>query len=132
MNFHEDTFEGGWKEFKGYAQAAWGKLTDDDLEMAKGGVHALEGKLQKEYGMTIEKARDEIDALIDRYDNMASDGEWKEIKGKIQETWGDLTDDEVEKTAGKKSQLAGVLAQRYGHSHSKAWEEINKFVEKNF
>lgn len=132
MNVHQDTIDGSWNEFKGVARVAWGKLTDDKLEQAKGSVEVLEGLLQKEYGMSVEKARDEIDTMVSHYDNMALKGEWNEIKGKILETWGDLTEDEVEKTAGRRSQLVGLLEQRHGHQRAKAWESVNDFVEKHF
>lgn len=132
MHVHQDTIDGSWKEFKGAAQAVWGKLTDDKLEQAKGSVQVLEGILQKEYGMTVEKAREEIDAIVSRYDNLALKGEWNEIKGKIRETWGQLTEDEVERTAGRRSQLVGLVQQRYGHKRSKAWDSVNEFVGKHF
>ena len=31
-----DRIEGNWKEFRGKAKTAWGKLTDDDLDVIEG------------------------------------------------------------------------------------------------
>ncbi|SPH18271.1 hypothetical protein DEA8626_01803 [Defluviimonas aquaemixtae] len=132
MHIHQDTIDGTWNEFKGAARSAWGKLTDDKLEQTRGNAEYLAGLLQKEYGMSIEKARDEIDAIAARYDNMALKGDWTAIKGKVREAWGDLTDDEIEKTAGRRSQLVGLLEKRYGENRAKAWEAVNDFVKRNF
>ena len=36
-------------------------------------------------------------------------GRWKQMRGKIQETWGDLSGDELDQLAGKRDQLVGQL-----------------------
>ena len=36
------------------------------------------------------------------------------MKGKIKEHWGDLTDDELDKIAGKRDQLIGKIQEKYG------------------
>jgi uncharacterized protein YjbJ (UPF0337 family) len=59
-----DQVEGNWKMFKGKAQAKWGDLTDDDLDVAEGNREQLEGKIQERYGKTKEQARDEVDQFI--------------------------------------------------------------------
>lgn len=55
-----DIFEGKWKQLKGQVKKRWGKLTDDDLDVAEGHSMYLAGKLQERYGLTKEKAEDEI------------------------------------------------------------------------
>lgn len=132
MHIHEDTIKGAWHELKGEARKSWGKLTDDKLEQVKGEKERLVGLLQEHYGMSVEQARDEIDKLVDRYDDIAERGDWNILKGKIRETWGDLTEDEVEKTAGRRSQLVGLIEKKYGESRSKAWTKVNDFVGKHF
>lgn len=47
-----------------------------------------------------------------------------QLKGEIRETWGKLTDDDVDVIAGKRDQLIGKLQERYG----KTLEEIDKEV----
>ncbi|MGZ5686058.1 MAG: CsbD family protein, partial [Usitatibacter sp.] len=37
------------------------------------------------------------------------EGNWKQLKGKIREQWGRLTDDELDKIAGRREKLAGSL-----------------------
>jgi len=34
-------------------------------------------------------------------------GQWKQMKGKVKENWGVLTDDELDRIAGKRDQLIG-------------------------
>lgn len=55
-----DIFEGKWKQIKGDVQARWGKLTNDDLDVVEGNSTYLAGKLQERYGLTKEKAENEI------------------------------------------------------------------------
>jgi uncharacterized protein YjbJ (UPF0337 family) len=61
-----DRIEGNWKEVKGKAKQQWGKLTDDDLDVAAGRREELEGLLQSRYGYAKDKAKTEIDAWIGR------------------------------------------------------------------
>ncbi|MCA1408741.1 CsbD family protein [Ensifer sp. IC3342] len=42
------------------------------------------------------------------------EGNWKQVKGKIKEQWGRLTDDDLDEIAGKREQLEGKIQQRYG------------------
>ena len=55
-----DIFEGKWKQLKGKVKTRWGKLTDDDLDVVEGHSMYLAGKLQEHYGITKEKAEEEI------------------------------------------------------------------------
>jgi uncharacterized protein YjbJ (UPF0337 family) len=60
---NQDTIKGKWKQLKGQAQARWGKLTDDDLDIAEGNAEYLSGKIQERYGI----AKDEAKAQIDKF-----------------------------------------------------------------
>lgn len=55
------------------------------------------------------------------------EGNWQELKGKIKEKWGKLTDDEVAKINGKYDQLVGHLEKKYGYHKEKAEEEIKNW-----
>lgn len=54
-------------------------------------------------------------------------GEWKQIKGKVKEKWGKLTDDDLKVIGGKKDQLVGTLQKRYGYEKDRAEKEIDSF-----
>ena len=36
-------------------------------------------------------------------------GNWMQVKGKVKEKWGQLTDDDLTSIAGRRDQLAGIL-----------------------
>jgi uncharacterized protein YjbJ (UPF0337 family) len=55
-------------------------------------------------------------------------GNWKQLKGKVKEKWGDLTDDDLTMIAGKRDQLAGKLQERYGYKKAHAERELDDFV----
>lgn len=59
------------------------------------------------------------------------EGNWTEMKGKIREQWGKLTDDELDKVQGKWEQLAGVVQQQYGISRDEAEVQIARFRDTN-
>lgn len=42
------------------------------------------------------------------------EGNWKQIKGKVKEQWGQLTDDDLTTINGKRDQLEGKIQERYG------------------
>ena len=55
-----DQIQGNWKQFMGRARQQWGKLTDDDLQLAKGHRDELVGRIQERYGI----ARDEAERQV--------------------------------------------------------------------
>jgi uncharacterized protein YjbJ (UPF0337 family) len=56
-----DQIEGKWKQMKGSAKENWGKLTDDDLDVAAGNRDKLVGKIQEKYGVAREEAEKQVD-----------------------------------------------------------------------
>ena len=53
-------------------------------------------------------------------------GNWKQFKGKVQEKWGQLTDDELDEVAGRRDQLIGKLQERYGYERDRAEREVDE------
>ncbi len=51
-------------------------------------------------------------------------GAWNELKGKIKQAYGDLTDDDLTYADGKEDEMWGKLQQKTG----KTKDEINKAV----
>jgi uncharacterized protein YjbJ (UPF0337 family) len=58
------------------------------------------------------------------------EGKWNQLKGKVRQEWGDLTDDDMDRIAGKRDQLIGVIQERYGRSRDKVEREVNEFLGK--
>lgn len=55
------------------------------------------------------------------------EGNWKQFKGKVRETWGELTDDELEQIAGKRDILLGKIQEKYGIAKDEAEKRIKEF-----
>ena len=53
------------------------------------------------------------------------EGNWKQVKGKVKEQWGKLTDDDLDVIAGKQDQLEGKLQERYGYAKDRAQKEMD-------
>lgn len=63
--------KGNWKIFKGKVQTRWGKLTNDELDVAEGNREQLVGLVQKRYGEAkdaIEKELDDLERQSDELD----------------------------------------------------------------
>ena len=58
------------------------------------------------------------------------EGNWKQLKGKVREHWGRLTDDEFDTIAGKRDKLAGSLQNSYGIAKDEAEKQIEDFAAK--
>ncbi|MBK1732392.1 CsbD family protein [Thiococcus pfennigii] len=48
------------------------------------------------------------------------EGNWRQVKGKVEEAWGRLTADEFYKVAGKRDVLVGRIQAKYGIVHDEA------------
>jgi uncharacterized protein YjbJ (UPF0337 family) len=64
-----DTVKGSWKQFKGNVKEAWGKLTDDELDVVEGKRDQLIGLIQKKYGV----ARDEAERQVQQFERSYPD-----------------------------------------------------------
>ena len=64
---NNDQIAGKWKQIKGEAKVMWGKLTDDELDIAEGHKDKLSGLVQEQYGRTKEEAQREVDDFFSRY-----------------------------------------------------------------
>ena len=55
-------------------------------------------------------------------------GQWKQLKGKVKQAWGVLTDGEIDQIGGKRDALVGKLQEKYGWSKMEAENELERFV----
>lgn len=58
------------------------------------------------------------------------EGNWKQLKGKVQEHWGKLTNDDLDVIAGKRDQVAGKIQERYGITKDEAEKQIRAWEDK--
>ena len=56
------------------------------------------------------------------------EGKWKQIRGETKAWWGKLTDDDLDRVAGKLEVFAGLLQEKYGYTRERAVNEIDKRV----
>ncbi len=56
------------------------------------------------------------------------EGKWKQVRGEAKVWWGKLTDDDLDRAAGKLEVLTGLLQERYGYTREAAANEIEKRV----
>jgi uncharacterized protein YjbJ (UPF0337 family) len=58
-------------------------------------------------------------------------GTFKQLKGKIKQQWGKLTDDEIDQMEGNAEILAGKLQERYGLAKDDAEKQAREFRARN-
>ena len=54
-------------------------------------------------------------------------GNWKQFKGKVQQAWGDLTDDELDQYEGKRKELEGYLEERTGEAREDIRYKLDRY-----
>jgi len=58
-------------------------------------------------------------------------GHWHEMKGKLKQQWGKLTDDQISQMQGNYEELEGALQKNYGYQKDQAEKEIESFMKHN-
>ena len=59
------------------------------------------------------------------------EGNWKQFKGKLQEQWGKLTDDDLDVFEGQRAQLLGRIQERHGVTQDEAERQVQDWEKKN-
>ena len=54
-------------------------------------------------------------------------GNWKQVKGKVKEQWGKLTDDDIDVIDGKRDQLVGKVQERTGVAKDEAEKQVSEW-----
>src|SRR5215510_9374745 len=68
VTINKDVLQGKWKQARGKIKQQWGRLTDDELDQISGYYDELAGLIQERYGYSREKAQQELDTFIERWD----------------------------------------------------------------
>ena len=55
-------------------------------------------------------------------------GEWKQLKGRAQAKWGDITGDEWDSIEGRREELVGLVQERYGQAREEAEREVDDWM----
>ena len=54
----------------------------------------------------------------------------QQFKGKVQEQWGELTDDDFDTISGKREHLSGKIQERYGLGKDAVEKQISEWENK--
>jgi uncharacterized protein YjbJ (UPF0337 family) len=69
----------------------------------------------------------ELEIRINSMDKLQFKGSWNEIKGKLKQQYGNLTDDDLVFAEGKEDELLGRLQKKLGKSR----DEVRRMIEKS-
>jgi uncharacterized protein YjbJ (UPF0337 family) len=58
-------------------------------------------------------------------------GTWEQLKGRVKQQWGKLTDQDLERLQGHVEELAGKIQQRYGLAKEEAERQAREFRSRN-
>ena len=57
------------------------------------------------------------------------EGDWKQFKGKVQQQWGKLTNDDIDVIEGNRTELLGVIQKRYGLAKDEAERQVDTWMK---
>jgi uncharacterized protein YjbJ (UPF0337 family) len=57
------------------------------------------------------------------------EGNWKQVKGKVKEKWGKLTDDDLTAINGRRDQLEGKIQERYGYAQHRVRKDVDDWYD---
>ena len=58
------------------------------------------------------------------------EGDWKQFKGKAQQQWGKITNDDMDVFSGKRTDLLGAIQTNYGQDKEQAETAVNDWLPK--
>src|SRR5262245_2913173 len=54
------------------------------------------------------------------------ESKWKQMQGDLRSWWGKLTDNDLERIAGKQDRLIAVLQEKYGYTREVAQQDVDR------
>ena len=57
------------------------------------------------------------------------EGNWEQFKGKVRQTWGKLTDDDVALLKGNRQEFYGKMQEKYGLAKEEAEKRVNEIEQ---
>ena len=63
------------------------------------------------------------------HNKLQDEGVWQNVRGKIREQWGDLTDDEVDQARGNWDQFVGTVKEKSGDALETIERKIDEWAE---
>ena len=59
-------------------------------------------------------------------------GNWTQLRGRIREQWGKLTDDQLDVIEGRRDMLLGKLQEAYGVTEDEADRQVKTWEDEQF
>jgi uncharacterized protein YjbJ (UPF0337 family) len=60
------------------------------------------------------------------------EGNWEQFKGKVQQQWGKLTNDDYDVLEGNRKELAGRIQERYGIARDEAEKQVSDWEKQHY
>lgn len=56
---------------------------------------------------------------------------WKQLRSRVKEWWGDLTDDELDRVEGRRDRLVGLVQRKYGYTKAQVETELERHLNES-
>jgi uncharacterized protein YjbJ (UPF0337 family) len=66
---------------------------------------------------------------VDTDMRMRFEGKWDQVRGRLKEAWGDLTDDDLDQTQGKWDQVVGKIKEKTGESMDAIEDKLRTLLD---
>jgi uncharacterized protein YjbJ (UPF0337 family) len=121
---------GRLEEFTGALENRAGEMLGDGEMAARGKARELRGQrrqgLNRSAPVGMRRAFEPHEGGFMNWDQV--EGHWKQLKGRVKQKWGKLTDDDVDVIAGRRDELLGKLQERYGIARDQAERQLDEFT----
>ncbi len=57
------------------------------------------------------------------------EGNWKQFRGRAQQQWGKLTNDDLDVVEGRRQELVGKIQERYGIAKDAAERQVDTWLQ---
>lgn len=62
--------------------------------------------------------------------DLKAEGKWDQVKGRVKEAWGVLSDDDLDRTEGKFDRLVGTIKEKTGEATDKVEEALRDLIDR--
>lgn len=66
---------------------------------------------------------------MDEDTKMRFEGRWQDLRGRVKEAWGVITDDELDQTEGKWDQLVGTVKRKTGEASDTIEDRLKRLLD---
>lgn len=57
-------------------------------------------------------------------------GNWKQVKGRVKQEWGSVTDDDLQEVEGEAERLVGVIEERTGEERETVENRLDEMTDR--